>query len=91
MGHELACALDGEAGEILKIIASEDMCNYAALKRALYQRYAPPGQTSHYAVELWQRKMRNQEHAAEFGNALTKLARQAYPRHWLEEKVLCGV
>ena len=48
------------------------MCNYAALKRALYQRYAPPGQTSRYAVELWQRNMRNQENAAEFGNALKK-------------------
>ena len=72
MGHELACALDGEAREILRIIASEDMCNYAALKRALYQRYAPPGQTSRYAVELWQRNMRNHQNAAEFGNALKK-------------------
>ena len=90
MGHELACVLDGEAREILRIVPHREQCNYAALKRALYQRYAPPGRASRFAVELWQRTMKTQENAVEFGNALKRLARQAYPRSGLDDEVLIG-
>jgi hypothetical protein len=68
---------------------SKDMArDYVTLQQALMNRFSPEGRESYYTVQLWNRTCQKGEKVAEFGYALKKLAKIAYPGVSLHEQLL---
>jgi hypothetical protein len=87
-GYQLASCLSGEATEIMGSLSKDMARDYLALQQALINRFSPDGRESYFTVQLWNRTCKKDEGVAEFGYALKKLARKAYPKVRLHEQLL---
>ena len=88
MGMQLACSLIEGAREVLSTIPSHLAYDYDSLVNALRRTYSPPGRESQFAVQFMNRSCKPNESAAEYGHALQRLAKQAYPGTNIAEAVM---
>ena len=86
-GMELATSLTEEAQEVLATLPGEWTTDFDTLCDALLQRFSPEGREGGYTIELLSRTCRKSENVVEYGHALKRLARRAYPGG-LQEKLL---
>ena len=87
-GMQLACSLIEGAREILSTIPHHLQYDYDSLLAALQQTYSPPGRETQFAVQFMNRSCKPNESVAEYGHALQRLAKKAYPGTIIAEAVM---
>jgi len=90
-GLQLSTSLTGDALDILSSLDHKENRDMHSLCKALIRKYAPPGRESQYSYKLLNRSLKANETAAEFGNALKKLVRKAYPKVGLPEELVVNL
>ena len=78
-GLFLAVSLRGQAQGVLGDLPDDTKKHYDLLVKALEERFAPPNQTELYRVQLRERRQKATESLPELGQAIRRLANQAYP------------
>ena len=87
-GLQLSTSLTGDALDVLSSLDRTENKDMRILSKALIRRFAPAGREAHYSYELMNRVLRPNESVADFCYALTKLARKAYPKFGMPEKMM---
>ena len=77
-GMYLAVSLRGQAQGVFGNLPSQTN-DYGELSKALRERFSPPNQTELYRVQLRDRRQKASESLSELGQAIRRLANQAYP------------
>ena len=81
MARQLCMSLRGPAQKLLGDAKQEELDNYSLLKEMLTRRYAPKERTTAYRVEFNSRVRNKNESLSDYGYALRRLVRLAYPEH----------
>ena len=89
MGIQLVMSLVGDAREVLSNIPRHLLHDYESVKKAIYDKYAPPGREAKFNVDLWNRSCQENETASQYATALKKLSKEAFPTGMAEE-ILVG-
>lgn len=79
--QQLCMSLRGPAQKLLGDARPEELEDYLALKNMLTRRYAPKERTTAYRVEFNSRMRNRNESLPDYGYALRRLVRLAYPGH----------
>ena len=87
-GLQLSTSLAGDALEILSSLDRSECKDMRALCKALLRKYAPSGGEAQYSYEMMNRTLKNTETVTEYCNALRKLAKKAYPKIGVPEKLM---
>ena len=90
-GLQLATSLKDDAAEVLSSMPGNLASDYASLKAALRRRYDPSGREGSWAVQLWGRVCKKNETIAEFGHAVRRLGKKAYPHTTLQEQFIIDI
>ena len=61
--------------------------NLICLAKSLMRKYCPSGREAQYSYELMNCSQKGTETVAEYANTLKKLAKKAYPKAWVPEKI----
>lgn len=78
-GLYLAVSLRGHAQSILGDLPVESRSDYESLITVLEERFAPPGQTELYRLQLRERRIKPGESLPELGQHIKRLSNLAYP------------
>lgn len=85
MAQQLSISLRGTAQKLLGDAKPEILNNYNQLKEMLNQRFAPKERVTAYRVEFNSRMRKKNESLSDYGYALRRLSRLAYPNHHMTE------
>ena len=75
----LSIKLKGEAQKLLSTLTITQLADYETLRQALVHRFNPKERQLAYRCEFRNRRRQKDENPVEFGSALRRLGRKAYP------------
>ena len=79
-GVNLAVSLEEDARQVLSSLSEEEREDYSTIVQALKRRFDPDGRERAKKGDFQSRRQKDKETASEFGHALRRLARIAYPK-----------
>ena len=81
MAKQLCMSLRGPAQKLLGDAKQEELDDYNLVKEMLTRRFAPKERTTAYRVEFNSRTRNKNESLSDYGYALRRLVKLAYPEH----------
>ena len=87
-GLQLSTSLMGDALDVLGSLDRKENKDMRSLSKALIRKFAPAGREAQCSYELMNRVLKPTESVTDFCNALKKLARKAYPKFGVPEKIM---